>query len=346
MLTAARMLSARHLASRRSLILCAIFMLVLAMLLAIAWRQFLPTPRTPDPAAPADPLSMDVRQVMPVSRQTAAAINARIPVAGGPASPASPFSAAFAAMDQQARALHCLTQAIYYESANEPDGGQRAVAQVILNRVRHPTFPNSVCGVVYQGSNRRTGCQFTFTCDGSLARRPSASGWARAQAVAQAALAGSVYGAVGNSTHYHADYVVPYWASSLVKTAVVGAHIFYRWRGSAGLASAFTDRHSGVEPLVSGRMTAIAAPTADAANIATSGSLVDPANPALLVPARPVSEENAEELDDFGLLAYRKPSSPPPTMGAQDGRLAAAVSAAAAQERNAVTTPGAERPAS
>ena len=103
------------------------------------------------------------------------------------------------------RALKCLTDAIYYEAANEPDAGQRAVAQVILNRMRHPTYPNSVCGVIYQGSERRTGCQFSYACDGSMARIPARPAWLRAQRVAAQALAGSVYAPVGMATHYHAS---------------------------------------------------------------------------------------------------------------------------------------------
>ena len=122
-----------------------------------------------------------------------------------------------------------------------------AVAQVVLNRVRHPAFPNSVCGVVYEGSTRVTGCQFTFTCDGSMRHAPIPSLWNRARKVAAAALSGSVYAPVGYATHYHANYVVPYWASSLVKTAVEGAHIFYRWSGGWGRPVAFSDRWSGRE---------------------------------------------------------------------------------------------------
>jgi hypothetical protein len=119
---------------------------------------------------------------------------------------------------------------------------------VVLNRVRHPAFPASVCDVVYQGSTRETGCQFTFTCDGSLARRPSADGWAPARKVAEAALAGAVFAPAGWATHYHANYVVPYWASSLAKNAIVGAHIFYRWAGGWGRPAAFGKRYSGREP--------------------------------------------------------------------------------------------------
>jgi len=92
----------------------------------------------------------------------------------------------------RSRALTCLTAAIYYEAASEPDDGQRAVAQVVLNRVAHPSYPNTVCGVVYQGSERDTGCQFTFTCDGALARKPSRYFWDRAEKVAREALAGYV----------------------------------------------------------------------------------------------------------------------------------------------------------
>ena len=103
--------------------------------------------------------------------------------------------------------------------------------QTVLNRVRHPAFPATVCGVVFQGSERSTGCQFTFTCDGALARQPSAAAWARARALAEQALDGAVDERVGNATHYHTDWVVPYWRTSLDKIAQVETHIFDRWRG-------------------------------------------------------------------------------------------------------------------
>lgn len=182
----------------------------------------------------------------PVAPQDALRINSAIPLAGL-AGAARPFVWGSANRAAQARALECLTSAIYYEAGQEPTDGQRAVAQVILNRARHPAFPSSVCGVVYEGSTRQTGCQFTFTCDGSMARAPTAASWDRARKVAVAALAGSVYPNVGNATHYHADYVVPYWASSLAKTAVVGAHLFYRWSGGWGLPNAFGQAYSGRE---------------------------------------------------------------------------------------------------
>jgi spore germination cell wall hydrolase CwlJ-like protein len=149
---------------------------------------------------------------------------------------------------EHSRALKCLTDAIYYEAANEPDAGQRAVAQVILNRMRHPTYPNSVCGVIYQGSERATGCQFSYSCDGSMARIPARASWLRAQRVAAQALAGSVYAPVGMATHYHATYVYPYWAPSLNFVGTIGAHRFYSWKGSAGLQTAFFRSHAGREP--------------------------------------------------------------------------------------------------
>jgi len=149
---------------------------------------------------------------------------------------------------EHSRALKCLTDALYYEAANEPEAGQRAVAQVILNRMRHPVFPNSVCGVIYQGSERATGCQFSYSCDGSMARVPARTSWLRAQNVAAQALAGYVYAPVGTATHYHATYVYPYWAPSLNFISTIGAHRFYSWKGNAGRLSAFFRKYAGIEP--------------------------------------------------------------------------------------------------
>lgn len=152
----------------------------------------------------------------------------------------------------RARALTCLTQAIYYEAASEPDAGQRAVAQVVLNRVAHPAYPKTVCGVVYQGSERPSGCQFTFACDGALARVPSRLFWMRAMNVARAALAGYVYAPVGLATHYHTIAVHPYWADSLNSIGTIGAHRFYRFGGPAGNAALFNPAvYRGGEPLAS-----------------------------------------------------------------------------------------------
>ena len=169
-------------------------------------------------------------------------INASLPFASGPVRSARPFAASGSDLDQR-RALLCLTQAVYYEAGFEPLEGRRAVAQVVLNRMRHPAFPKSICGVVYQSDGRV--CQFTFVCDGALYRAPAAAVWRQAEAVARAALAGYVESEVGSATHYHADYVAPRWAPLLAKVAQVGQHIFYRWPGAWGQPAAFTGRYIG-----------------------------------------------------------------------------------------------------
>ena len=128
------------------------------------------------------------------------------------------------------------------------DGDQRAVMQVILNRVRHPAFAKTVCGVVFEGSQRPTGCQFSFTCDGSLARRYSDAAWRAARARAEEMLAGAVDATVGNATHFHANYVYPWWSDKLDKVAQVGPHIFFRWRGFWGTRNALSARYGGGEP--------------------------------------------------------------------------------------------------
>jgi spore germination cell wall hydrolase CwlJ-like protein len=214
-------------------------------------------------AAPPAPPPLLVRQIAP---EQALQVNQGIPLAEGP----NPAAAGFMFKGSSAaktQALQCLASAVYYEAGSQDEDGERAVAQVVLNRVRHPAFPASVCGVVYEGSTRPTGCQFTFTCDGSLYRQPDPAGWNRAYKVAEAALAGSVYAPVGYATHYHANYVVPYWAATLVKNAIVGAHIFYRWKGRWGQPASFNGSYSGREPnALTLRNAALAAEAATASS--------------------------------------------------------------------------------
>lgn len=147
-----------------------------------------------------------------------------------------------------ARALDCLASAVLYEAGDDREG-QAAVAQVVLNRVRHPAFPHSVCEVVYQGSQRATGCQFTFTCDGSLRRVSTRAAWARARATASAFLAGETYPLVGMATHYHTQEVHPYWSATLEKIARVGTHLFFRWSNGWGRRPVFTAAYVGKEPI-------------------------------------------------------------------------------------------------
>ncbi|WP_293903806.1 cell wall hydrolase [Phenylobacterium sp.] len=124
--------------------------------------------------------------------------------------------------------LECLTDAVYYEARSESPRGQAAVAQVVLNRVKHPAFPKSVCGVVFQGA-RHAGCQFSFACDGSMRRGREALAWDRAHAVAARVLAGAVASSIGAATHYHTTAVSPFWAPQMLRVATVGAHVFYKF---------------------------------------------------------------------------------------------------------------------
>lgn len=131
----------------------------------------------------------------------------------------------------------CMAQAVYYESAREPLDGQIAVAEVIANRMRDHRYPDTACGVVYQGATRATGCQFTFTCDGALNVAPAGENWARAQRIAAHVLMQLHEERTGGATHYHATYVDPIWNAGLIKTDKIGLHIFYRFPRGAEWAS-------------------------------------------------------------------------------------------------------------
>lgn len=221
--------------------------------------------RRHDPIATADPwgrvvgwTSYDLSRIptlgqIDLSSGDAMLINALRPFGSEPPLPARPFFLK-ASDDDRVRAEECLTQAIYYEAAVEPVEGMRAVAQTVLNRLRHPGYPKSVCGVVYEGSQRVTGCQFSFTCDGALARIPNRLFWLRAEAVARGALAGYVHAPVGLATHYHTIAVHPYWADSLNFIGTIGAHRFYRFGGPAGAPATFnTAAYTGGEPVAAPR---------------------------------------------------------------------------------------------
>ncbi len=192
---------------------------------------------------PVGPGAMDPRES--AEGKLALALNAAVPLARGPLVPALPFFPSAQAQDL-ARAVDCLAAAQYYE-AGRGASDQRAVAQVVLNRVRHRAFPATVCGVVFQGAERSTGCQFTFTCDGALARRdPSAEAWEEALRTAAAMLQGQVEPTVGLATHYHTDWVSPAWDRSMDKIAAVRTHLFYRWRGW----QTFDKPYPGSEPRI------------------------------------------------------------------------------------------------
>lgn len=124
----------------------------------------------------------------------------------------------------------CLAEALYYEARGESYEGKKAVAEVVLQRVRDRFYPNTICGVVYEGSELKRGCQFSFTCNGDLKRAKNPRAWREARMLAGKILNGTVRldGTTGKATHYHANFVQPRWADYLQKTVEIGNHIFYR----------------------------------------------------------------------------------------------------------------------
>lgn len=251
----------------------------------------IPDPERVAAAMPAPP-PVPPTVLADVTADQARVSNAALPFAEGRVLPARPMLYAGAPADRVA-ALTCLAAAAWWEAGDDP-AGERAVAQVVLNRLRHPAFPKTVCGVVFQGAERATGCQFTFACDGALARVPSAPAWRRARGVADAALAGHVEAAVGTATHYHTDWVVPYWRASLVKIAKVGTQIFYRWPGAWATPPASRGMPRPIET-IDPRLVALAGPGLavpsprlpfivpdEPANI--PGILVPPPVPAIVAP--------------------------------------------------------------
>ncbi len=147
------------------------------------------------------------------------------------------------------RERRCLATAIYFEARGEPLQGQVAVAQVILNRVRSPLFPETICGVVYQGQNQK-GCQFSFACDGKTDIPRNDAQWAQAQDISRQITAGELWlPEVGYSTFYHANYVSPRWAGSMSKIDKIGRHIFYKKRNEQPyIVEASNGSRPAVEP--------------------------------------------------------------------------------------------------
>ena len=239
-------------------------LLAVAVLL-VAWPLVHHNASAPDevvPAASATPLSaLPARAsdapVLATPTQALAdakAFNLAVPFSTATLAPAASFRFTGSTHDR-ARAADCLALAALAEAGGD-DAGQRAVIQVVLNRVRHPAFARTVCGVVFEGSQRRTGCQFTFTCDGSLDRRYSDASRTAALSRAQEALGGRVFAPVGIATHYHTDWVYPWWSPKLLKIAQVQTHLFFRWPGYWGSAAASNIAYRGGEPDVFGAAVA------------------------------------------------------------------------------------------
>lgn len=245
----------------------------------------------------------------------------------GPETGAQPFRMANA-MDAS-RELDCLTQAAYYEARGEGRDGMQAVTQVVLNRVRHSAFPMSVCGVVYQGAGRRTGCQFSFTCNGAMRGPVNRAAWDRARDVASSALSGAVFAPVGNATHFHTTAVAPVWRHSLVKVGQIGQHLFYRFGGRAGSRGAFT-----YEPRPSG-------PTEGQAQLVQASLQTDPnAGPETTTAPHPDSQTGQDPA--YGQARAEGPAAPP-TMTTADLRSPSPGSAAT--KRSGAATAGTAGPA-
>lgn len=196
-------------------------------------------PGSPDAATP-------VISTLPGGTVDARALNAAIPFFAGKIDPAPAYRFNGGAADLT-NARDCLALAAMAE-AGPNDDGQRAVMQVVLNRVRHPAFAKSICGVVFEGADRPTGCQFTFTCDGSLGRRYAETSWEAARRRAEQALKGYVFKPVGSATHYHTDWVYPWWSPKLQKLAQVDTHLFLRWPGYWGSTASWRKGPSAAEP--------------------------------------------------------------------------------------------------
>ena len=205
--------------------------------------------------------------------------------------------------------LECMTDAVYYEARGESPRGQAAVAQVVMNRVAHPAFPKTVCGVVFQGAGR-SGCQFSFTCDGSMKRIREAAAWDRARAVAKRALTGVAVADVGRATHFHTTSVSPFWAPSMLRVAQVGTHVFYKFspyrlRGApsgspllvkavltSGAAGGSSDLKvsPSMEAAIEASLQPIADPKAKPGPAAASVPTPKPADAAALVAPQPASQ--------------------------------------------------------
>jgi len=181
-----------------------------------------------DPAASSDALkAIDSTVPMPVAASGQLAYAREM-------APVTSFDTAPASTQYSEKELWCLSEAIYFESRGESYRGQVAVAQVVMNRLKHRLYPKTICGVVFQGQERRNACQFSFACDGIPETVNDKKAWAQAEEIAKKVTDGELYlTEVANATHYHATYVYPDWAPRLHKITKIGLHVFYRFKGSA-----------------------------------------------------------------------------------------------------------------
>lgn len=195
--------------------------------------------------------------------------------------------------EEMLRQKQCLATAIYYEARSEDYAGQLGVGEVIVNRVNDHRYPNTICDVVFQGATRTTGCQFTFTCDGAMNRKPRGAKWDKAQSIAAHVMMGLNEKKTAGATHYHATYVDPVWNSGLIKTQKIGTHIFYRFpRGNewsvatARQAARLAQRRAGMSAI-----TPVEAAPAPETEVLT------PAAPAPVEQELTVADLNAQALE-------------------------------------------------
>jgi spore germination cell wall hydrolase CwlJ-like protein len=172
-----------------------------------------------------------------------------------------------------ARQLDCLTQAVYFEARGETPRGQAAVAQVVMNRVKSPSFPKTVCGVVFQGAATH-GCQFSFACDGSMRRGREMGAWDRARRIAERTLAGRMVAGIGAATHFHTTSVEPDWGPQMLRVAQVGLHVFYRFNPHAPI------NRPGLDERLDDRAVFVSLPIAPAGNIHLATALLEKASDA------------------------------------------------------------------
>ena len=203
-----------------------------------------------DGATPAAPLEFALNSSSPTSSDGVLVVVEADPGQTTAATPSplwadgQPDYAALIDPRDSARQMRCLAEAIYFEARSEPEQGQAAVAQVVLNRVRSGIYPDTVCGVVYQDRNRPFACQFSFACEGRSLRIEEPGPWAVATRIADEVVSGRNFNPlVAQAVNYHANYVAPFWAGYLRKVDRIGAHIFYAMRDGLNWAPGALNGH-------------------------------------------------------------------------------------------------------
>jgi spore germination cell wall hydrolase CwlJ-like protein len=222
-----------------------------------------------------------------------AAEGARDPAQAWPAQIADSQAAGRNSALDATRQLECLTQAVYFEARGETPRGQAAVAQVVMNRVKNPSFPKTVCGVVFQGAATH-GCQFSFACDGSMRRRIETGAWDRARRIAERTLSGFVLADIGKATYFHTTAVQPDWGPQMLRVTQVGLHIFYR----------FNPHAPAVRPAVEQRAVFVSLPMAPGGNIRLATAMLEKAADATVTAAGLTPAEAKAP-------AVAKPAAPP-----------------------------------